>query len=235
MAAGNVVSWQGSSPIEFSLDVLFCKPDGPVFMGALYPLLEAVSFSELLFGNFMYGPRGFNSAGFGISAMQKILNGEYPSLHSLTLWHSAEADFNDVGASNKTIVLDLFRLLVITSVQIDKSEQLFFDPTLDDLNNAPLYKWIKATIGFKTACPIPGALWKTDYSGQRPNGRTNATLSDFYGGVDAPLSPEFPQPISEVSPPNGSETVMGVKDWTRMAFGTSNTGELGAFGKGRSK
>jgi len=99
-----------------------------------------------------------------------------------------------------------------------------------------LYKWIKATIGFKTACPIPGALWKMDYTGHRPNGRTNASWSDFYGGVDAPLDVNFPMPISEVRPPNGSNTVMGVKDWTRLALDTANVKEdkdLGAFGKGR--
>jgi len=214
--AGNVVAWQGSSPVEFSLEVLFCKPNGGVHMGALYPLMEASSFSELMFGNFMYGPRGYNSAGFGISAMQRILNGEFPSLHSLTLWHSAEDDFNNKRAYTRNIVLDLFRLLVITSVQIDKSEQLFFDPSGDGLNTAPLYKWIKATIGFKTACPIPGTLWQFSDKGNRPNGRTNASAHDFYGSADASFSTAYPNPIGDV------ETIQGWDDYTRLTgFGKS--------------
>jgi len=208
--AGNVVAWQGCSPIEFSLEVLFCKPNGGVHMGALYPLMEAVSFSELMYGNFMYGPRGFNSAGFGIGAMERILNGEFDSLHSLTLWHSAEDDFDNKRAYTRNIVLDLFRLLVITSVQIDKSEQLFFDPTIDDLNTAPLYKWIKATVGFKTACPIPGNLWQCNDKGIRPNGLTNASTHDFYGSVDAAFSTLYPNPIGEV------KTKQGWEDYSRM-------------------
>jgi len=231
--AGNVVSWQGCSPVEFSLEVLFCRPNGGVHMGALYPLMEAVNFSELMFGNFMYGPRGYNSAGFGISAMERILNGEFSSLHSLALWHSAEDDFNNKRAYTRNIVLDLFRLLVITSVQIEKSEQLFFDPTIDELHTAPLYKWIKATIGFKTACPIPGTLWQVSDKGNRPNGRTNASLHDFYGSADASFGPLYPKPISEVAPPNGSDTVMGWEDYSRLTgFGESfkETGKILADG-----
>jgi len=193
--AGNVVSWQGSSPVEFTLEVIFCKPNEGVHMGALYGLHEAVGFSELMFGNFMYGPRGFNSAGFGIGAMQKILNGEFPSLHSLRLWYSAEDDFNADREQQRTIILDLFRLLVITSLQVETSEQLFFDPSLAN-NGAPLYKWIKATIGFKTACPVPGALFSPQLGGNERGGM-NATSHDFYGSMSATTATNYATPISD--------------------------------------
>jgi len=131
--------------------------------------------------------------------MQRILNGEYPSLHSLTLWHSAEDNFgfydNENGRSN--VVLDLFRLLVITSLQIDKSEQLFFDPNIAR-TSAPLYKWIKATIGFKTACPIPGSVFAalTGVGSDMRSG-SNASAHDFYGPMGVTDTTNYATPISD--------------------------------------
>jgi hypothetical protein len=176
------------------LEVLFCKPNDGVYMGALYPLFEAVSFSQIAYGNYMYGPRGFNSAGFGIGAIERILNGEFKTLHSLKLWHDASEEFASGQARSTHTILDLFRLLVITNLQIEKSPQLFFDPSKPDV--APLYKYIKATVGFKTACPVPGSLFANTGKGNRPNDVYNASLHDFYGPMEAPNLDGYPDPIT---------------------------------------
>jgi hypothetical protein len=192
--AGNVVTWQGSSPVEFSIDVLFCKPDYGVYYGALYPLVEASSFSSIAFGNYLYGPRGYNSPGFGIGAIERILNGEFKSLHSLKLWYDASDEFNSGQAKSTHVIMDLFRLLVITNLQITVGEQLLFDPSKP--KSAPLYKWIKATIGFKTACPVPGSLFVTPGSVARGKS-SNASLHDFYGHRDAIAMDNYADPITD--------------------------------------
>jgi len=192
---GKVLDWKGSNPVEFSLDVLFCKPNDGVYAGVLYPLMEASSFSQIAFGNYMYGPRGYNSAGFGIGAIERILNGEFKSLHSLRLWYDASDEFASSQARSTHTILDLFRLLVITSLQITRGEQLFFDPSKP--KSAPLYKWIKATIGFKTACPVPGALFAKAEGGFRPDKGYNASIHDFYGPMTSPELDSYPDPINK--------------------------------------
>jgi len=205
---GKVLDWKGSNPVEFSLEVLFAKPNDGVYMGTLYPLIEAASFSQIAFGNYLYGPRGYNSAGFGIGAIERILNGEFKSLHSLRLWYDASDEF---GTSKSThTIVDLFRLLVITNVQINKSEQLFFNPSRPD--SAPLYKYIQATISFKTACPVPGSLFAKG-QGMREDG-ANASLHDFYGPMSAPFLDSYPKPLTDKG--LDAKQVPGLKDMRRL-------------------
>lgn len=171
---GNIIEWAGASPVSFSIDVLFVNKTTGVHMGVLYPLMEACGFSDLLFGNIMKGPRGFQSMGLGFQAIKEILLGNIPQLHSLQLWYDNEDNFNTHGPY-RTTVLNLYRLLVIESLNIQKPNQLFFDPMKPDI---PLYKWIKATIAFKTACPVPGSYFLgTDFP--------NASMHDFYGDYGA--------------------------------------------------
>jgi hypothetical protein len=163
------LDWKGSGPARFSVDLLFCNHFTGVHMGALYPLIAASSFSQTGFGNMLWGPYGYNSLGFGLDGIKEILTGKVESLHSLTMWYDSDdpewekEEETALGAKYKgdpvcrKIVTDLHNLLLIEKVNITRSEQLYYDP---GVNNIPLYKWIKATVHFVTACPIPG-VWMT--------------------------------------------------------------------------
>lgn len=215
-AQGQVLQWAGQQPTHFSVDVIFCKPDNGVHMGVLYPLMEASGFSGLTFGNQLWGPRGFNNAGLGFNAIKKILNGEFKTLHSLEMWFDSEDEFvTNRSFQRRTKILQLFRLLVIESISIERSEQLFFNPSAPD---APLYKWIKATINFATACPIPGSVFHQNSNADEKLSHIigPASAHDFFGERSVWLEPQYLNPIRDM----GTEG-QGVNDFLTAMEGAS--------------
>lgn len=162
------LQWQGSEPTQISLDVIFVNPNGaPVYAepprdgkrdeggsGTINRLLSLVSPSydtvhdnaELnkLGLNFsvMKGPRGYNGTKFGSTNVGDILSGKSTELTSLLL-----------RQNGKTVLL-LDKILVVRSMQIQTSEQLYH--VVDDTR--PAFKWIKMSIEFLTAVALPATL-----------------------------------------------------------------------------
>jgi hypothetical protein len=171
LSSGSVAEWGGikaQTPPSISVEVLFCNETTGVYMGQLTPLIEASNFQEVMGSNIVSGPRGYNGMGFGVKAMEQILDKKVDSLHSLCLWFNNDEKGQNVDQTlSSNIIVDLDRLLIIDSLSIQKSEQLFYDPNKAEF---PLYKWIKASIKFSAACPVPGKLQA---------GRTS--MHDFYG------------------------------------------------------
>lgn len=136
------LEWGGAIPLTISIDLIFMNKDSSITADYLDPLMDLSSFSKTsLAGATMLGPKGFQGTGFGYIDLDSILKGERESLTSLLL------------KQNDKVVLQLQRILVVESVQISGSEQLYDTGATD---NIPQYKWIKANVTFKTVVPLPG-------------------------------------------------------------------------------
>jgi len=195
-AVPEIMRWGGAKPISFSVKLIFIdKNGGPVYFDKkIQTLLALVNFQDVagdkgLASWVMKGPIGFNGTVTKINQFSKYLDGSGESdidgegsfgLHSLTLY-KGDGD----NAEPRVKVLDLHKILVVTKVDLQMSEQLFDnDKNKKRLGNLakggkdwqppfPAYKWITANVSFSTVCPLPSPLtsYKTNVSnlyGLRP-------------------------------------------------------------------
>ena len=161
-AVPGLMRWTGQEVIEFPLKFIFLDENGgPVFFDKrIKTLLSLVTYNGIDASEqsqsawTMRGPLGFHGTTTGIGKISLFLNQRFDRLHSLRLMKGDQK------------ILDLHRILVIKSINVQTSEQLY----LDKSRKGPAYKWITADIGFATACPIPNA-----FAGTKTN------ISNFYG------------------------------------------------------
>jgi len=177
-ALHNMMPCGGQGLTQFSIKLIFLDAEGgPVYFDEKIQTLLALATYKDVQGigecsHLMQGPIGFNGTVSKINEISKILNGEENSLHSLTLYKVAE----DKNTAPPTIILDLHKILVVTRIKLEISEQFFVKPSdvplLKNISthkdtkdkpweDSPAYKWITADVNFSTVCPLPETVSKS--------------------------------------------------------------------------
>lgn len=160
--APKMVKWSGQDPISFTVKLLFLNErGGPVYYNNTVKLLLALTTYASApedpagTGNswHMQGPVGFHGTTTGIFPLTPFLNQKRKTLHSLKL---IKGDYAK-GTGVFQTILDLRNILVIKSVSINTSSQLYMiDKERPPTKWGPAYQWVTADVTFATALPIPG-------------------------------------------------------------------------------